>query len=237
MKLLSSVVITLTLGLAACGGKKDAAVTTGSGSAVAVVTGSGSAVAVVVAAGSGSGSGAMMAGSGSASGAMMAGSGTGSGATMAGSSTGSGAMTAGSGSGSGSAAAMAGSGSAAAGSDGDEETAFDKLSHDERVKLMKEHVTPDMKKAFQDFDGKKYANFGCKTCHGKDPAKVKFKMPNPELPKLDFVALKAGKQAPKVAKFMGEVVEPKMAELLGAKPFDMKTMKGFGCLGCHEQKK
>jgi hypothetical protein len=117
-----------------------------------------------------------------------------------------------------------------------DDMAFDKLSHDDKVKLMKGQVVPQMKTAFANFDAKKYPNVNCKTCHGKDPAKVKFKMPNPELPKLDFVALRAGKQEPKTAKFMADVVEPQMAKLLGAKPYDPKTNTGFGCLGCHVQK-
>jgi hypothetical protein len=140
--------------------------------------------------------------------------------------------------GSGSAAtASAGSGSAAAGSGAEEQSAFDKLSHEDKVKLMKEHMTPEMKTAFQGFDAKKFATFNCKTCHGKDPAKTKFKMPNPELPKLDVAALRAGKQAPKMAKFMGDVVEPLGAKIVGQEPYDPKTNKGFGCLECHEQKK
>ena len=157
----------------------------------------------------------------------------------AGSATGSGSAAAtasGSAAGSGSAAVAAGSDTGSAGG-GDMDMAFDKLSHDDKVKLMKEHVTPEMKKAFQDFDPKKYAGFNCKTCHGKDPAKVKFKMPNPELPKLDFEALKAGKQAPKAAKFMADIVKPQMAKILGATEYSESNPKGFGCLDCHEQKK
>jgi hypothetical protein len=92
---------------------------------------------------------------------------------------------------------------------------------------------------FQKFDAKHYANFGCKTCHGKDAKTAKFKMPTPELPKLDFAALKAGKQKPNVAKWMGEVVEPGMAKLLQKPVYnpDKPDPSQFGCLGCHQQKK
>jgi len=140
-----------------------------------------------------------------------------------------------SGSGSGS-----GSGSAAgSGSGGPQQSAFDKLSDHEKAEFMKTKVVPPMKEAFQKFDPKAFANFGCKTCHGKDPKASKFKMPNPELPKLDFAALEAGKQKPKMAEFMGKVVKPQMAQILGDKEFDPKDPKagGFGCLECHEQKK
>jgi len=176
------------------------------------------------AAGSGSAETGSAEGSGSGS-AMAAGSGS------AGSATGSGSATAGSGS-----SASAGSGSgggevAAGGFD------FDKLTHDEKVDFMKKKVMPTMKPLFVKFDGKKFANFNCKTCHGKDADKRKFKMPNPGLPKLDFAALKAGKQAPKMAKFMGETVKPEMAKLLQQPEFTEQNPKGFGCLECHQQKK
>ncbi len=116
---------------------------------------------------------------------------------------------------------------------------FDKLTSEEKADFMKKKVVPAMKEEFQKFDAKQFANFGCKTCHGKDPKATKFKMPNPELPKLDFAALEAGKQKPKMAEFMGKVVKPMMAKILGEKEFDPKDPKagGFGCLECHEQKK
>ena len=101
---------------------------------------------------------------------------------------------------------------------------------------MKTKVMPTMRKAFQEFDGKAFAKFGCKTCHGAG-AKTDYKMPNPELPKLDFAALKAGKQEPKMAEFMGKIVKPQMAAMLGQHEYDDSHPDGFGCLECHEQKK
>jgi len=172
---------------------------------------------------------------GSASGSgssMAAGSGSGSGSGSSIDSGGSGSAMAGSGSGSGS-AAMAGSGS---GSNG-EVFDFDKLTHDEKVNYMKTKVLPTMKEAFQKFDAKDFAKFSCKTCHGKDPQKTKYKMPNPELPKLDFAALKAKKQKPKTAEFMGSTVNPEMAKMLGKPEHDEAHPDGFGCLACHTQKK
>ena len=172
---------------------------------------------------------------------------TGSSTTGSGSAGSAGSAAAGSAEGSGSAVAAAGSaGSAAAGSAGSGSAGgeaneakgsggfdFDKLSHDQKMDFMKKNVVPAMKKEFQAFDAKKYADFGCKTCHGKDPKKTKYKMPNPELPKLDFAALKAGKQKPKVAEFMGKVVKPKMAEILQQPEYTEQNPKGFGCLECH----
>lgn len=174
--------------------------------------------------------GSATAGSGSAGSAMMAGSDTGSGSAMAGSDTGS------AGSGSAMAGSAAGSGSAAAGSDAGDAVGFDKLSHDDKVKFMKTKVMPPMKVAFQKFDAKDYATFTCKTCHGKDPQKSKFKMPTPDLPKLDFAALKKGDDK-EVAEFMAKVVKPDMAKILGKHEMTQTEPTGFGCLACHTQKK
>jgi hypothetical protein len=113
---------------------------------------------------------------------------------------------------------------------------FDKLSHEEQVKFMKTKVNPPMKAAFQKFDPKDYANFGCKTCHGKNPQKSKYKMPNPDLKPLDFAAIKAGKEDPKMIEFMSKTVKPEMAKIMGV-PEMTETQDGFGCLACHTQKK
>ncbi len=163
------------------------------------------------------------------------------GSSMAGSSdswgsAGSGAMgsaMAGSGMGSGSAMAM-GSG---AGSGSADSFNWEAMTHEQRIDYMKKTVVPTMKPLFQKFDAKHYANFGCKTCHGKDPKGSKYKMPTPELPKLDFAALKAGKQKPNIAKWMGEVVKPQMATLLHMPEYTEANPKGFGCLECHMEKK
>jgi hypothetical protein len=75
------------------------------------------------------------------------------------------------------------------------------------------------------------------TTHGKDPKAAKYKMPSPDLPALDFAALKAGKQKPEIAKWMADVVKPEMAKLLQMPEMTETNAKGFGCLGCHEMKK
>jgi hypothetical protein len=162
----------------------------------------------------------------------------GSGGTMAGSGgtmTGSGGTMAGS-------AAMAGSGDAGSGGGsavamgGSDAFDFDKLDHKAQAEYMKQHVIEDMKKEFQAFDAKKFKDFDCKTCHGKNAKERHFEMPTPDIPKLDFVALRAGKQEPKTAEFMGKVVEPKMAAIMHEPVYDPKTNTGFGCLECHLQK-
>src|ERR1022692_4033783 len=95
---------------------------------------------------------------------------------------------------------------------------WEHMSFDQRKKLMKSTVLPELKKAFQSFDPKKYQKFTCATCHGDGATDGKFKMPNAKLPKLPpptdraaFAALQQKK--PEVVKFMGTVVTPKIVGL------------------------
>ena len=198
------------------------------------------AIAVVVACGNKTPSKPVGAGSDGATGSATpvepdTGSGSGSDTTMtppdSGSGAGSGsAADAGSGSGSGS-----GSDTATTGT-GDEDP-FLAMTKEEKLKVMKTQVVPTMGKAFKEFDKKKFARFGCKTCHSKDSvADGSYKMPNPDLPKLDFKAIEKGKDA-KIAEFMGTTVKPGMAKILGLPEFDDDHPKGFGCLHCHTLKK
>lgn len=106
----------------------------------------------------------------------------------------------------------------------------DDATKDQKVAFMKAHVVPPMSKVFQAADAKKYAEFGCKTCHGPQ-----YKEPKDYLPKL---TLKDGKitafaDKPQVAKWMAEKVTPAMASAMGQKPYDPQTHQGFGCGGCH----
>jgi hypothetical protein len=115
---------------------------------------------------------------------------------------------------------------------------WDTWSKDQKLEYMKAAVMPKLGGMFHDFDGTRYAEPKCVLCHGAGVKDGSFKMPNPDLPKLDitpagFAALKAKK--PKVVDFMIQV-EHTTADLLGEQPFDPKTMKGFGCLNCHTKK-
>jgi hypothetical protein len=115
---------------------------------------------------------------------------------------------------------------------------FDKLKHEDKVKFMKQKVMPAMKPVFQNFDAKKFASVTCKTCHGKNPQKTKYKMPNPELPALDFEELKAGKvKDKKMLDFMVKTVKPEMAKILQKPEMTETQQTGFGCLDCHTMKK
>jgi cytochrome c553 len=112
------------------------------------------------------------------------------------------------------------------------------MSFDQRKKLMKTAVLPELKQAFQAFDSKKYKKFTCATCHGDGATDGKFKMPNAKLPKLPQPTDRAGftalqEKKPEVVKFMGTVVTKKVAELIGLPEWSTQTPKGFGCYACH----
>jgi cytochrome c551/c552 len=105
------------------------------------------------------------------------------------------------------------------------------MPKEQQLAFMKKNVLPAMGPAFKAHDAARYADFGCKTCHG--PA---YKNPHEFLPKL---TLKDGKmtafaEKPEVSKFMAESVVPKMAAAMGLPPYDVQTHQGFGCAGCHD---
>lgn len=106
----------------------------------------------------------------------------------------------------------------------------DNMTKDQQVAFMKAKVVPAMGPVFQAFDAKRYASFGCKTCHGPE-----FKNPPDFLPHLTLKGgnLTAFAEKPEISKFMAESVAPKMAAAMGLPPYDMKTHQGFGCGGCH----
>jgi cytochrome c553 len=113
---------------------------------------------------------------------------------------------------------------------------WENMKFEDRKKYMKSTVLPEMKKQFQAFDAKAYKKFSCATCHGDGATDGKFKMPNPKLPKLPtsregFMALQQKK--PEAVKFMGTVVKPTMAKLLGLTEWTPENQKGFGCYQCH----
>ncbi len=116
---------------------------------------------------------------------------------------------------------------------------WDKWSHDQKLAYMKSTVMGKEKALFSGYDSGKYGDMKCKTCHGAGAAEGKFKMPNPELPKLDLSPegfKKLAKKSPKMLDFMSKQVVPQTAALLGEQPYDPKTKIGFGCLECHTKK-
>lgn len=115
--------------------------------------------------------------------------------------------------------------------------AWKDLTHDEKMAVMRSDVMPQMSKKFQEFDAKEFGKFECATCHGKGGQKANFKMPNPELPKLNPENnFAAHKKDQKWLDFMFQIT-PQMAGILNAAPWDPATKTGFGCFSCHTMKK
>jgi len=137
-------------------------------------------------------------------------------------------------------AAAAPAAAAPAAGAGDKKIDWEHMSKADRKKYMKSTVLPKMKAVFQEFDAKDFKKFTCETCHGKKATETKFKMPNPELPKLPQPTDRAGFMAiqqkkPEVVKFMGTKVKPTMAELLNLPEWKPENPNGFGCYQCHTQ--
>jgi hypothetical protein len=109
----------------------------------------------------------------------------------------------------------------------------------ERVSLMTNTVLPTMREAFQTNDLALYENFNCASCHGAGASNKTYKMPNPDLTKLDPRDSFASNKDLNAVRytFMTETVVPEMARLLGEPVFDPKTGKGIGCLSCHVNKR
>ena len=112
---------------------------------------------------------------------------------------------------------------------------FDAMSPSQKMELMKGAIAPNMKTEFQAFDARDYSDFACKTCHGAGASAKGFKMPNPDLPKLDVAHAFAKDRAahPKAIEFMEQKVQPQMAKMLGQPERSNAHPDGFGCMDCH----
>jgi hypothetical protein len=110
------------------------------------------------------------------------------------------------------------------------------MSWEDRHDTMTFAVLPNMARLFQRFSRSPYPDMTCRTCHGEDAERVRYKMPH-GLPALDPAHLpSAGAHDPaegRLAKFMTEEVTPQMADLLGVPVYDPKSRTGFSCFNCH----
>jgi hypothetical protein len=125
---------------------------------------------------------------------------------------------------------------------GPPEIAWKDMNFKQKRAYMKAAVIPAMKPVFQEFDAKMFKNFTCETCHGKDGADRKFKMPSndikplPDTPEAFQAKMKAEATWPKWVDFMSKKVEPEMAKLLGVPAYDPKApVEGaLSCKACHK---
>jgi hypothetical protein len=125
---------------------------------------------------------------------------------------------------------------------GPPQVAWKDMTYDQKRAYMKAAVVPTMKPIFQAFNAKMFSKFTCDTCHGKDGADRKFKMPSndikplPGTPEAFQAKMKTEPDWPKWADFMAHKVEPAMGKLLDVQLFDpAKPVKGaFGCANCHK---
>jgi len=110
---------------------------------------------------------------------------------------------------------------------------WEKMSFDERKEYMKTVVMPTMKAEFVAFDSTRFTAMNCRTCHGSGVKAGDFKMPNSRIPKLHMNFEEMQRDNPHYMEFMGKVVKPKMAALLGVQPYSHENPTGFGCQSCH----
>ncbi|MDQ3034039.1 MAG: hypothetical protein M3Y87_16610 [Myxococcota bacterium] len=111
------------------------------------------------------------------------------------------------------------------------------LSRAERAQHMSAQVLPRMRELFAAYDGERYADFDCTTCHGDDARERGFAMPSPSLLPLHPTGSEGQHQTvrdhPEGVRFMYGRVLPMMQSLLAAPPFDETTREGFTCYACH----
>ncbi|MGH1348719.1 MAG: hypothetical protein ACRBN8_44695 [Nannocystales bacterium] len=117
------------------------------------------------------------------------------------------------------------------------------MDFETRGDFMQEVVVPRMNEIFAEASSTASnlpSSVDCSTCHGDDAEAMNFQMPNSLHPlALGEIGPMFESEDPEIralAQFMAGPVEHEMAELLGLKPFDAETGRGFGCLQCHASK-
>ena len=104
---------------------------------------------------------------------------------------------------------------------------FAQLDDKQREQFMHDVVVPAMRPIFASH----VSDFRCRTCHGPSADGGDYRMPNPDLPRLDFHDLSPFKQAD--IDWMMKDVKPAMAKLLRMPEMSREVPDGFGCESCH----
>jgi hypothetical protein len=114
-------------------------------------------------------------------------------------------------------------------------TPWREKTREQRLEWMGLEVLPKMKALFSEYDGERFKEFKCQTCHGTDMELVDFKLPNSlfGLSKNDPYTAGKDYDAP-MTEFMASKVVPEMARLLDQPVYSSETKQGFGCLKCHQ---
>jgi hypothetical protein len=111
------------------------------------------------------------------------------------------------------------------------------LSHEERKAHMRDAVLPAMERHFLAQNGERFANFGCKNCHGAHARERNYAMPCPDLPTLyptgTAEQIATVQQHREMARFMFQKVTPNMRKLLNQPRYNPQTGEGFSCFYCH----
>ncbi|MEM9068524.1 MAG: hypothetical protein AAGE52_08455 [Myxococcota bacterium] len=114
---------------------------------------------------------------------------------------------------------------------------WEAMSLEERGQYMGQVVLPYFREIFQEYDGERYASFGCQTCHGANMNERNFAMPNPDILPLHDSGTPEQRQMvedhPTMVRFMFNHVVPAARSAVGGDPYDAETGEGFGCYDCH----
>lgn len=111
------------------------------------------------------------------------------------------------------------------------------MTHTERRRWMGLEVLPRMTDLFIGYDGERYADASCETCHGADADARNYEMPNPTLYRLYPTGspeqMATVRDHQQMVRFMYNHVVPTMQRMTGGSPFDPASGTGFSCYSCH----
>ncbi len=110
------------------------------------------------------------------------------------------------------------------------------LEYLQRIEYMEHLVEPVLRELFQEFDAELYADFGCETCHGEDPADVDYEMPSGTPESLSIAEINGLRNHPDPERSryydLMNTVKATVAPLVDQEPFPTGD---FSCFSCHEQ--
>ncbi len=111
------------------------------------------------------------------------------------------------------------------------------MTQEEKGQYMGAEVLPYFRDLFREFDGERYANVNCETCHGASMNERNFEMPNPDIlplhPSGSDEQRAMVQEHPRMVRFMFNHVVPAMRQALDAPEYNAETGEGFSCYFCH----